>query len=78
MERLEKVETKQDETLAAIHEIKQQLTQMCGAYVRKDEFDKQKEEIDQAKGMIKIVYWLTAGGGLAGLAAFAKAVLRIF
>jgi len=77
MERLEKLETKLDATNEGIHDIKQSIATLGSTFVKRDEFETQKEKIDQATGMVKLLYWFTAGGGLVGLIAFLQS-LKLF
>lgn len=85
MERLEKIETKLEETNEGIHEIKNQLTAMCGTFVHRDEFDELKKEhegirteLTSAKGFISGIRWLLGLTTASGIVAFLKFVLKVF
>ncbi len=88
MERLDKIETKQDEANEGIHEIKNQLTAMCGTFVHQDEFDKLKKEhetirteLTGAKGFIsgvKAVAWFLGLSTVGGVVALLKLVFKVF
>ena len=88
MERLEKIETKQDEANEGIHEIKNRLTSMCGAFVHRDEFDELKKEhegirteLTSAKGFIsgvKAVAWFLGLSTVGGVVALLKLVFKVF
>lgn len=88
MERLDKIETKQDVTNEGIHDIKNQLASMSGTFVHRDEFEEMKEkqdgmrnELTEAKGFIfgaKAVLAFLGLGSLAGAYAFLKLVVKLF
>jgi tetratricopeptide (TPR) repeat protein len=46
-------------------------------FASRDEFDKQKMEIEKAKGALGLAYWIMGGGALA-LVAFLKFVAKLF
>jgi len=74
MERLDRLEDKMDETNNMIREF---IAAAPAKFASRDEFDKQKMEIEKAKGALGLAYWIMGGGALA-LVAFLKFVAKLF
>jgi hypothetical protein len=78
MERLDRMEEKMDEKF---DELKTTLTAFISAapakFASRDEFDKQKLELEGVKGAFRALLWIVMGGG-AAIAAFLKFVMKVF
>ena len=74
MERLDKLESKMDETNNMIREF---IASAPAKFASREEFDKQKLELERVRGAFGIIFW-AIGGGVVSLIAFLKYVAKAF